>query len=142
MKSLTSIVLLAATIGVVTSELQPVSTSAVGLIGGVIKSRHSVNSDAKYQRKDCPVCKGSGWYISGDKITKVDCGYCEEDKKKESIPEEVPEEVDIVLPDVSEEIEEEQCEEPGPEEVKNDTVDNPKLVPIPESRRGFIFRRR
>jgi hypothetical protein len=24
------------------------------------------------------VCKGKGWYISGDGIKKVDCGYCEE----------------------------------------------------------------
>ena len=36
----------------------------------------------KYKRKDCPVCKGKGWYISGDGIAKVDCGYCEEEPKE------------------------------------------------------------
>lgn len=57
--------------------------SAITLVGGVIKTQHS-NIDKKYKRKDCPVCKGLGWYISGDKITKVDCGYCELEKTGES----------------------------------------------------------
>lgn len=30
----------------------------------------------KYKRKECPVCKGTGQYLSGDGIKKVDCGYC------------------------------------------------------------------
>jgi hypothetical protein len=55
------------------------TTAAITVIGGIIKAQ-SVNIEKKYKRKDCPVCKGSGWYISGDKITKVPCGYCEPDK--------------------------------------------------------------
>lgn len=50
--------------------------AAVTLAGGIIKSQHTENTK-KYKRKNCPVCKGKGWYISGDKISKVDCGYCE-----------------------------------------------------------------
>lgn len=50
--------------------------ASVVLAGGILKSRHVVDVK-KYKRKDCPVCKGKGWYISGDGIKKVDCGYCE-----------------------------------------------------------------
>lgn len=58
-------------------EYEKISTTAgVCLIGGVIKSQDEVIVK-KYKRKDCPVCKGKGWYISGDGIAKVDCGYCE-----------------------------------------------------------------
>lgn len=60
------------------------TTAAVVLAGGVVKAQ-SVVVTKKYKRKDCPVCEGKGWYISGDKITKVDCGYCEADAKKQSI---------------------------------------------------------
>jgi len=53
------------------------STKAVvTVVGGIIKAQ-SVAVVEKYKRKDCPVCKGKGWYISGDGIKKVDCGYCE-----------------------------------------------------------------
>jgi hypothetical protein len=48
----------------------------VNLAGGIIKATHN-SPTKKYKRKDCPVCKGKGWYISGDGIKKVDCGYCE-----------------------------------------------------------------
>ena len=41
---------------------------------------NSSNVEKKYKRKDCPVCKGKGFYISGDGISKVDCGYCEAEK--------------------------------------------------------------
>lgn len=58
------------------------TTSAVTLVGGIVKAQH-IDSVKKYKRKDCPVCKGKGWYISGDKITKVDCGYCEPDQEKQ-----------------------------------------------------------
>lgn len=58
------------------------TTAVVALVGGIIKAKH-VNKEKKYPRKDCPVCKGKGWYISGDKIEKVDCGYCEPDKTGE-----------------------------------------------------------
>jgi hypothetical protein len=50
------------------------------IAGGVIKAKHVDEGTKKYKRKDCPVCKGKGWYISGDQITKVDCGYCEPEK--------------------------------------------------------------
>lgn len=52
------------------------TTAAVSLVGGIIKAKH-IDKEKKYPRKDCPVCKGKGWYISGDGIKKVDCGYCE-----------------------------------------------------------------
>jgi hypothetical protein len=45
-------------------------------VGGKIASSR-VDINKKYKRKDCPVCKGKGWYISGDGIAKVSCGYCE-----------------------------------------------------------------
>lgn len=53
--------------------------SAVTLVGGIIKAQNTEVSK-KYKRKDCPICLGKGYYISGDKITKVSCGYCEPDK--------------------------------------------------------------
>ena len=56
------------------------TTASVTLVGGIIKSSHIEPSDKKYKRKDCPVCKGSGKYLSGDGIKMVDCGYCEPDK--------------------------------------------------------------
>lgn len=52
------------------------TTAAVTLVGGVISAKHQIDNK-KYKRKDCPVCKGKGWYISGDDIQKVPCGYCE-----------------------------------------------------------------
>ena len=56
------------------------STTAVVTLSGAIIKAKSVENTKKYKRKDCPVCKGKGWYISGDKIQKVDCGYCEPDE--------------------------------------------------------------
>ena len=56
------------------------TTGVVTLAGGIIKTKSLVDNNKKYKRKDCPVCKGKGWYISGDGIAKVSCGYCEEDK--------------------------------------------------------------
>lgn len=53
---------------------------AVVLAGGIIKAKH-VEVIKKYKRKNCPVCKGKGWYISGDDISKVNCGYCEPETK-------------------------------------------------------------
>ena len=57
------------------------SLSSVTMAGSIIKTK---NTDIvkKYQRKNCPVCRGKGWYISGDGIAKVDCGYCEPEKKQ------------------------------------------------------------
>lgn len=59
--------------------------SAVIIAGGIIKAQHS-DIVKKYKRQDCPVCKGKGWYMSGDNISKVDCGYCEVDTKLEIEP--------------------------------------------------------
>lgn len=58
------------------------STSVVTLVGGIIKAKH-IDKEKKYPRKDCPVCKGTGKYLSGDGIKMVDCGYCEPDDKSE-----------------------------------------------------------
>lgn len=58
------------------------TTAAVILAGGIIKAE-SVSVETKYKRKNCPVCKGTGWYWSGDGIKKVDCGYCEPESKSE-----------------------------------------------------------
>lgn len=52
------------------------STSVVTLVGAHIKAKNTPIIN-KYHRKDCPVCKGKGWYVSGDGIEKVNCGYCE-----------------------------------------------------------------
>ena len=56
------------------------STAPVVIAGGIIKAQHVEPLQKKYKRAECPVCKGKGWYISGDKIQRVDCGYCEPDK--------------------------------------------------------------
>ena len=56
------------------------TTAPVALAGGIIKAKHVQEVTQKYKRKDCPVCKGKGWYMSGDGILKIDCTYCEDDK--------------------------------------------------------------
>lgn len=67
--------------GIFTSINDNINTlSIVTLIGAKIKASQ-VHIEKKYRRKDCPVCEGKGWYISGDKIKKVDCGYCEPETK-------------------------------------------------------------
>jgi hypothetical protein len=58
------------------------TTAPVVIAGGIIKAKNTDNIQ-KYKRKDCPVCKGQGWYWSGDGIKKVDCGYCEPENKSE-----------------------------------------------------------
>lgn len=58
--------------------------ASVTIAGGIIKAQHTENNK-KYKRKDCPVCKGKGWYISGDDITKVPCGYCEPSDAKVAV---------------------------------------------------------
>jgi len=83
MKTVSSLFVLAVMGGIVLGEFRPSSTSAVSLIGGVIKARHEVSEDTKYPRDECPVCEGKGWYISGDGIEKVECGYCEPVTKEE-----------------------------------------------------------
>jgi hypothetical protein len=51
------------------------TTAPVTLAGAIIKSKHSDDAVVKYKRKDCPVCKGKGWYMSGDGIKKIECNY-------------------------------------------------------------------
>lgn len=85
--------LLASSFIVASSSVENVSTTAaVCLTAGVMSSEHTETE--KYKRKDCPVCKGKGWYISGDGIAKVDCGYCEPEKTEE--PEEECCETEII----------------------------------------------
>jgi len=51
--------------------------SVVTLVGAKIKCANREPTTVKYKRKDCPVCKGKGWYMSGDGIKKIECTYCE-----------------------------------------------------------------
>jgi len=81
MKTITSLILFAVALNSI--NYADISTTAgVCLVGGAIKSESDIVVE-KYKRKDCPVCKGKGWYIIGDGIAKVDCGYCEPDDSKE-----------------------------------------------------------
>lgn len=79
-----SLILIASTL-VASSQYTGSTTAAVVLAGGIIKST-TIENTKKYKRKDCPVCKGQGWYISGDKIKRVECGYCEPDNKRGNAP--------------------------------------------------------
>lgn len=111
MKSLSSFLILATMGAIVLAEFQPSSTASVGIIGGVIKARHiAEEADEKYPRDECPVCEGKGWYVSGDGIEKVECGYCEPVKTE---------------PTLAPEIEE---------------VDEPALVPVIEKPSQYILR--
>lgn len=65
------------------SEYNGNTTAAVTLAGGIIKAQNTP-IEKKYPRKQCPVCKGSGKYWSGDGIKQVDCGYCEPEKTSSS----------------------------------------------------------
>jgi hypothetical protein len=58
------------------------STLAPVVIAGSVIKSSGIEIVSKHKRKDCPVCKGKGWYISGDQISKVDCGYCEPETKE------------------------------------------------------------
>lgn len=64
------------------SAYQGDTTAAVVISGGIIKAK-SVVIDKKYPRKNCPVCKGTGKYRSGDGIKETDCGYCDPNIKSE-----------------------------------------------------------
>lgn len=57
------------------------TTAAVVLAGAKVASSQQDTIIEKYKRKDCPVCKGKGWYMSGDGIKKIDCQYCEPETK-------------------------------------------------------------
>lgn len=81
---LLAITLAAGIFGISTTNKYFGSTTApVILAGAILKTKHLDTSNKKYKRKDCPVCKGNGWYISGDGIKKIDCNYCEPDIKTE-----------------------------------------------------------
>lgn len=58
--------------------------ASVNIAGGIVKAQH-INIEKKYKRSECPVCKGKGWYISGDSISKVPCGYCEPESSESQI---------------------------------------------------------
>lgn len=58
----------------------------VVIAGGIIKAKHVQETSQKYKRKDCPVCNGKGWYMSGDGIKKIECNYCEPDKNVLGVP--------------------------------------------------------
>ena len=60
-----------------TPKVYKPTKAIVTIVGATIKAS-TVPLVEKYKRKDCPICKGKGWYISGDGIAKVECGYCEE----------------------------------------------------------------
>lgn len=79
MNKIISTVLLGTAIFAATSQYNYSTTSVVTVVGASILSSQSTDVVEKYKRKDCPVCKGKGWYISGDGIAKVNCGYCEPD---------------------------------------------------------------
>jgi glutaredoxin len=57
------------------------STTAPVILAGAVVKHMGAEIAQKYKRKDCPVCKGTGKYLSGDGIKMVDCGYCETEKK-------------------------------------------------------------
>lgn len=71
------------------------TTAVVTIVGGIIKAQ-SISIEKKYKRQDCPICKGKGYYISGDGISKVDCGYCEPEKKQ--INEKIIKHPPVILP--------------------------------------------
>lgn len=79
--------ILGAAILFASSPYQGSTLAPVAVAGAIIKAKNNEKPNKKYKRKDCPVCKGKGWYISGDGIKKVDCGYCEpEDTMSVLIP--------------------------------------------------------
>lgn len=59
------------------------STAPVVLAGSIVKNIGN-EPIKKYPRKNCPVCKGTGKYLSGDGIKMVDCGYCSPESKTAS----------------------------------------------------------
>jgi hypothetical protein len=59
------------------------STTAPVILAGAVVKHMGAEIAQKYKRKDCPVCKGTGKYLSGDGIKMVDCGYCEVETKEE-----------------------------------------------------------
>jgi hypothetical protein len=78
------ILLLLLALSVTAGSLSSYKGSTLGptvIVGAIIKASHEPDTFKKYARKDCPVCKGTGKYLSGDGINMSDCGYCEPEKK-------------------------------------------------------------
>ena len=59
------------------------STLAPIIVAGSVIKHEGAEIVKKYKRKDCPICKGTGKYLSGDGISMVDCGYCEPETKEQ-----------------------------------------------------------
>jgi len=76
------------------------TTAAVTIAGAIIKTQNSPEAESKYKRRECPVCKGKGYYKSGDGLADVPCGYCEPDKDNSLEPPELDEESAVVHPPI------------------------------------------
>jgi hypothetical protein len=72
-----SIGLLCASLLLAGSTYSGSTTAPTVLAGSIIAAKHSQEINKKHKRVDCPVCKGKGWYMSGDGIKKIECTYCE-----------------------------------------------------------------
>lgn len=81
---LLAFVLIAGIFGVTNNKYYGSTTAPVTIAGAILKAKHADTSNKKYKRKDCPVCKGKGWYISGDGIKKIDCNYCDPETSQEA----------------------------------------------------------
>lgn len=77
MKSLLSCILVAHVLLAAVAHNKYSTTAIVTLVAAKISVSQKDISVEKYKRKDCPVCKGKGWYLSGDGIAKINCQYCE-----------------------------------------------------------------
>ena len=111
------------------------SKAAVVLAGGILAENDII--DKKYPRKDCPVCEGKGWYMSGDKIKKVDCVYCEEEPKSEFF--------DVQINQREEETENqlEKIDEPPLVSIEETKEKDSEIVVVqePESKKIIIYRK-
>lgn len=74
------LILLTLSIAYAESKYSGDTLAPVILAGSVVKHK-GTEIIKKYPRSKCPVCKGTGKYLSGDKISLVDCGYCEPEAK-------------------------------------------------------------
>ena len=77
MNKLLACILIASAATFVATDKRYSTTSVITLVGSVIKTSYKEDAVEKYKRKDCPVFKGKGWYLSGDGIAKISCQYCE-----------------------------------------------------------------
>lgn len=75
--------LLSVSVAYSSSEYSGGSLAPCIMAGAVVKHEGD-QLEKKYPRKSCPVCKGTGKYLSGDGIKMVDCGYCEPEKTEQN----------------------------------------------------------